>query len=144
MTSPNFMVIGLQIGKLHRGGGRIPSPLAVLDCKKLGLFRVKSGFRRMNPRQYTKFNQLMLDIFKICSLQTCSIIQGKQITMESAFINKFTMNNIAPKLQKCWTHKIAFNIIKKMVKQPSFFYNHKIVQETALNHTLGRPESPSM
>ena len=119
MTSPNFMVIGLQIGKLHRGADSVPPP-AVLDCKKLGLFRVKSGFRRMNPRQYTKFNQLMLDIFKICSLHTCSIIQGKQITMESAFINKFTMNNIAPKLQKCWTHKIAFNIIKKNGKATKF------------------------
>ena len=31
------------------------------------------------------------------------------------------MNNIAPKLQKYWTHKIAFNIISKMLKQPNFF-----------------------
>ena len=35
----------------------------------------------------------------------------------------FTMNNIAPKLQKCWTHKIAFNIISKMLKRPDFFYS---------------------
>ena len=36
------MVIGLQIGKLHReGGGRNPPPRAVLDSKKSGLFRVK-------------------------------------------------------------------------------------------------------
>ena len=32
------------------------------------------------------------------------------------------MNNIAPKLQKCWTHNIAFNIVSKMLKQPNFFY----------------------
>ena len=32
------------------------------------------------------------------------------------------MNNIAPKLQKCWTQKIAFNIISKMLKQLNFFY----------------------
>ena len=31
------------------------------------------------------------------------------------------MNNIAPKLQKRWTHKIAFKIILKMLKQPNFF-----------------------
>ena len=31
------------------------------------------------------------------------------------------MNNIAPKLQKRWTHKIAFKIISKMLKQPNFF-----------------------
>ena len=31
------------------------------------------------------------------------------------------MNNIAPKLQKCWTHKIAFKIVTKMLKQPNFF-----------------------
>ena len=31
------------------------------------------------------------------------------------------MNNIALKLQKCWTHKIAFNIVSKMPKQPNFF-----------------------
>ena len=39
------------------------------------------------------------------------------------FIGRFTMNNIAPKLQHCWTHKIAFNIIPKMLKQPNFFYS---------------------
>ena len=41
--------------------------------------------------------------------------------MESVFISRFTMNNIALKLQKCWTHKIAFKIISKMLKQPNFF-----------------------
>ena len=40
MTSPNFMVIGLQIRKLNGGGGRVES-LTVLDSKKPGLFRVK-------------------------------------------------------------------------------------------------------
>ena len=33
------------------------------------------------------------------------------------------MNNIAPKLQKCWAHKIAFKIISKILKQPKFFYS---------------------
>ena len=33
------------------------------------------------------------------------------------------MNNIAPKLQKFWTHKIAFKIISKMLKQLNFFYS---------------------
>ena len=32
-------------------------------------------------------------------------------------------NNIAPKLQKCWTYKIAFNIISKMPKLPNIFYS---------------------
>ena len=54
------------------------------------------------------------------SKQTCSSIQGTQITMESVFISRFTMNNIVPKLQKCWTRKIAFHIISKMLKQPNF------------------------
>ena len=31
------------------------------------------------------------------------------------------MNNIAPKLQKCWTHKISFKIIFKILKQPNVF-----------------------
>ena len=35
------------------------------------------------------------------------------------------MNNNAPKLQKCWTHKIAFNIISKMLKGPNFFYSQR-------------------
>ena len=39
-------------------------------------------------------------------------MQGTQITVESVFISRFTMNNIAPKLQKCWTHKIAFKILE--------------------------------
>ena len=38
MTSPNFMVIGFQIRKLHRGAESAPP--AVLDSKKPGLFRV--------------------------------------------------------------------------------------------------------
>ena len=33
------------------------------------------------------------------------------------------MNNIAPKLQKCWSHKIAFRISSKMLKQPNFFHS---------------------
>ena len=32
------------------------------------------------------------------------------------------MNNIAPVMQKCWTHKIAFKVISKTVKEPNFFY----------------------
>ena len=32
-------------------------------------------------------------------------------------------NNTPPKLQKCWTQKIAFNIISKMLKQPDFFHS---------------------
>ena len=43
--------------------------------------------------------------------------------MEFVFISRYTINNIAPKLQKCWTHKIAFNIVSKMLKQPNFFYS---------------------
>ena len=38
------MVIGLQIEKLHKGGGGGEwAPLAVLDSKKSGLFRVKNN-----------------------------------------------------------------------------------------------------
>ena len=33
------------------------------------------------------------------------------------------MNSIAQKLQNFWTHKIAFKIISKMLKQPIFFYS---------------------
>ena len=47
MTSPNFMVIGLQIRKLHRGGHN-PPPLAVLDSKKPDLFRVKRALNKHN------------------------------------------------------------------------------------------------
>ena len=43
--------------------------------------------------------------------------------MESVFISRFTVNNIAPKLQKRWTHKIAFKIIENMLKQSNFFYS---------------------
>ena len=35
-----------------------------------------------------------------------TFIKGTQIAVESVFISRFTMNNIAPKLQKFWTHKI--------------------------------------
>ena len=42
MTSPNFMVIGFQIRKLHRGAESAPP--AVLDSKKPGLFRVKKRY----------------------------------------------------------------------------------------------------
>ena len=33
------------------------------------------------------------------------------------------MNDEAPKLQKCWTHKIALKVISKMLKQANFFYS---------------------
>ena len=33
------------------------------------------------------------------------------------------MNSFGPKLQKCSTHNIAFNVISKMLKQPNFFYS---------------------
>ena len=33
------------------------------------------------------------------------------------------MNNIAPKLQKCWTQEIASKIISKMLKQVNFFHS---------------------
>ena len=39
------------------------------------------------------------------------------------FISRFTMNNVALKLQKCWRHKIAFKIISKMLKQPNLFHS---------------------
>ena len=57
------------------------------------------------------------------SYQTCSSVQGTQITVEYVFISRLTMNNIAPKLQKYWTHKIAFKIISKMLKQQNFFHS---------------------
>ena len=45
------------------------------------------------------------------------------------------MNNIAPKLQKCWTHKIAFKIISKMLKQPNFFHSQpSILPKEAMKH----------
>ena len=44
-----------------------------------------------------------------------------QITVGSVFISRFTMNNIAPNLQKCWIQKIAFKIISRMHKQPNSF-----------------------
>ena len=50
MTSPNFMVIGFQIRKLHRGAESAPPPPAVLDSKKPGLFRVKTGTVRYNNK----------------------------------------------------------------------------------------------
>ena len=46
MTSPNFMVIGFQIRKLHGGGGQNPALPAVLDSKKPGLFRVKVNLEK--------------------------------------------------------------------------------------------------
>ena len=49
--------------------------------------------------------------------------QGTQITVESVFISRFAMNNIAPKLKRWWTQKIVFNVILKMIKQPNFFYS---------------------
>ena len=38
-------------------------------------------------------------------------------------IRRFTMNNVVPKLQKCWTNIIAFKIISRIVKQQNFFHS---------------------
>ena len=45
------------------------------------------------------------------------------------------MHNIAPKLQKCWTHKIAFKIISKMLKQPNFFSESAFYMYTSKKST---------
>ena len=45
----------------------------------------------------------------------------RNTTSESVFISRFTMNNIAPKLQKCWTQKVVFKIVSKMLKQQISF-----------------------
>ena len=83
MTSPNFMVIGLQIRKLHRGWNP-PAP-AVLDSKKPGLFRVnpedvfpacKNGFCL---QQNTKF--LPVGIF----FKPCGILWSLVLRMEGCF-----------------------------------------------------------
>ena len=50
MTPPNFMVIGLQIGKLHIGVESIPPALP--DSEKPGLFRVKDGY--LMPKTYAE------------------------------------------------------------------------------------------
>ena len=50
MTPPNFMVISLQIGKLHMGA---ESPLALPDSEKPGLFRI-------NMDIWTRFSQLCM------------------------------------------------------------------------------------
>ena len=57
--------------------------------------------------------------------------QGTQISVESVFISSFTVNNIAQELQKCWTHKIAFKIISKTLKQSIFL-------QSAFNTSEGR------
>ena len=68
------MVIGLQIGKLHRGSG----PPAVLDSKKPGLLRVKVlntideaaiaiGIKDLNGQQTTKLHEIMENLKLVSS-----------------------------------------------------------------------------
>ena len=48
------------------------------------------------------------------------------------------MNNIAPKLQKCWSHKTAFKIIPRMLKQQNLFYSQtSTLAKFYLSTTLG-------
>ena len=51
MTSPNFMVISLQLEKLHKG----KAPLADPDFKKPDLFRVK-----LNTNHFIEFTNCNL------------------------------------------------------------------------------------
>ena len=96
----------------------------------------------MNFRQYTKSNQYSKSaIFKIKWLITnMSKRTRTQITVESVFITRFTMNNIAQKLQICWTHKIVFNAISKMLKQPNVFYSQlsAFIKDASVNFTFLR------
>ena len=39
-------------------------------------------------------------------------------------MSRFTINNNAQNLQKCWTHTTALKIIPKIRKQPNFFHSH--------------------
>ena len=44
------MVIGLQIGKVHRGGGQsLPLPSVLPDSEKPGLFRIKGSCPSPTP-----------------------------------------------------------------------------------------------
>ena len=78
---------------------------------------------KVQPINIKMFSKSAIFKRKWLITQKCSSIQGAQITVESVFIGRFTVNNIAPKLQKCWTPKIAFKIISKMLKQPNFFHS---------------------
>ena len=86
----------------------------------------------MNFRQYTEFIQLTQDIFQIGNFfkrkwLITNMLKYTRNTNNSGirFISRFTMNNIAPKLQKCWTHKISFiyRSYKKILKQQNLFYS---------------------
>ena len=76
---------------------------------------------------HQKFKTLQNTRSSSCEV-LCRLWHLSHTLMESVFLSRFTMNNIAPKLQKCWTHKIAFKIIFKTLKQPNFFllYFHRM------------------
>ena len=46
-----------------------------------------------------------------------------QITVEFVFISRMRINNIEPKLQKFWTHKIAFESYRRCQNKPNFLYS---------------------
>ena len=50
MAPPNFMAIGLQVGKLHRGES---APPALPDFEKPGLFRVKIKYNQIQCTSIT-------------------------------------------------------------------------------------------
>ena len=59
------------------------------------------------------------------------------------FISRFSMNNIAPKPQECWTHKIAFKIISKMRNQPNFFHSQPFTLPKEAQFYLSKTFGPS-
>ena len=60
--------------------------------------------------------------------------KGTQITAESVFISRFTANSIAPKLQKCWTHKSAKAI--KFLLQSTLHFQRTHLQSFSFLRSL--------
>ena len=86
----------------------------VAEIRKIDL---EASFFRILKMPTVKFRSLGKN--SVCSKNVSQGITDSQrpffkfghVTIFSAMLSRFTMNNIAAKLQKCYTHKIAFKII---------------------------------
>ena len=91
----------------NRAGGAGPTSPTLVG-PKIFIFMVKALYFQSSGRT----NNCQIEVLFKWSGQSCTPsaapAQGTRITVESVFISRFTMNNMAAKLQKFWTHKIAF------------------------------------
>ena len=97
MTPPNFMVIGLQIGKFHGGGGRFCTPWPCQILKSPGsaphayfisYFRLRLGRKKSRKSKLLCFSSDLLEIWYRGNFEVLIIKRRPKLKLENDLSKK--------------------------------------------------------